>query len=128
VLCYPVLSPDRSTLGTDLIKGGSLRIERLVNMQKTAIHNAQNYRLEPNPMFTPDQKYIVFPLEHLRPGLRLRRGGREGCALILRPLMATPKSILWLLAAAVALPFAARAQDGLRPEHRGQPRPLVRPG
>jgi oligogalacturonide lyase len=60
VLCYPVLSPDRDTLGTDLIKGGSLRVERLVNMSKTAIHNAQNYRLEPNPMFTPDQKYVVF--------------------------------------------------------------------
>jgi oligogalacturonide lyase len=29
-------------------------------MSKTAIHGAQNYRLEPNPMFTPDQKYVIF--------------------------------------------------------------------
>jgi len=60
VLCYPVPNPDDHTLGDDLIKGGSLRVERLVNMSKTAIHGAQNYRLEPNPMFTPDQKYVVF--------------------------------------------------------------------
>ena len=45
---------------TNLIDGGSLKVERLVNMSKTAIHGAQNYRLEPNPMFTPDQKYVIF--------------------------------------------------------------------
>jgi oligogalacturonide lyase len=60
VLCHPVPNPDDHTLGTNLIKGGSLKVERLVNMQKTAIHGAQNYRLEPNPMFTPDKKYIIF--------------------------------------------------------------------
>jgi oligogalacturonide lyase len=41
-------------LGENLIKGGYLESEKLVNMSK------QNYRLEPNPSFTPDQKYIVF--------------------------------------------------------------------
>jgi hypothetical protein len=29
-------------------------------MSKTDIHGAQNYRLEPNPMFTLDQKYVIF--------------------------------------------------------------------
>jgi oligogalacturonide lyase len=29
-------------------------------MAKTDIHGAHNYRLEPNPSFTPDQKYVVF--------------------------------------------------------------------
>jgi oligogalacturonide lyase len=60
VLCHPVPNPDDHTLGTNLIAGGSLNVERLVNMSKTAIHGAQNYRLEPNPMFTPDQKYVIF--------------------------------------------------------------------
>jgi len=60
LLCHPVPNPDDHTLGTDLIDGGSLKVERLVNMSKTAIHGAQNYRLEPNPMFTPDQKYVIF--------------------------------------------------------------------
>jgi oligogalacturonide lyase len=60
VLCHPVPNADDHTLGSNLIKGGSLKVERLVNMQKTAIHGAQNYRLEPNPMFTPDKKYIIF--------------------------------------------------------------------
>jgi oligogalacturonide lyase len=60
LLCYPVPNPDDHTLGTNLIEGGSLRVERLVNMSKTAIHGAQNYRLEPNPMFTFDQKYVIF--------------------------------------------------------------------
>jgi oligogalacturonide lyase len=60
VLCRPVRNPDDHTLGTGLIKGGYFKVERLVNMSKTAIHGAQNYRLEPNPSFTPDQKYVVF--------------------------------------------------------------------
>jgi len=60
VLCHPVPNPDDHTLGANLIKGGSLKVERLVNMSKTAIHGAQNYRLEPNPMFTPDKKYVIF--------------------------------------------------------------------
>jgi oligogalacturonide lyase len=29
-------------------------------MSKTALHGAQNYRLEPKPSFTPDMKYIIF--------------------------------------------------------------------
>jgi oligogalacturonide lyase len=53
-LFRPVLVRDRGTLGTNLIQGGYLESERLVNMSK------QNYRLEPNPSFTPDQKFIVF--------------------------------------------------------------------
>jgi oligogalacturonide lyase len=60
VLCRPVRNPDDHTLGADLIKGGYLKSEKLVNMAKTDIHGAHNYRLEPNPSFTPDQKYVVF--------------------------------------------------------------------
>lgn len=54
ILLRPVLVPDRRTLGKNLIQGGYLVTERLVNMSK------HNYRLEPNPCFTPDMKYIVF--------------------------------------------------------------------
>jgi len=45
---------DQRTLGDNLSKGGYLESEKLVNMSK------HNYRLEPNPSFTPDQKFIVF--------------------------------------------------------------------
>jgi len=54
VLCRPHLVKDDHTLGTGLIKGGYLQTERLVNLSK------HNYRLEPNPSFTPDLKFIVF--------------------------------------------------------------------
>lgn len=60
VLCRPVLNQDNHTVGENLIKSGKLDAEHLVNLSKTAIHEAHNYRLEPNPMFTPDQKYIIF--------------------------------------------------------------------
>ena len=53
-LFRPVLVTNRQTLGKNLIKGGYLESEKLVNMSK------QNYRLEPNPSFTPDMKYVVF--------------------------------------------------------------------
>ena len=53
-LFRPRLIQDRQTLGDHLIKGGYLESEKLVNMSK------HNYRLEPNPSFTPDQKFIVF--------------------------------------------------------------------
>lgn len=53
-LFHPVCVPDSHTLGAHLIKGGYLESEKLVNMAK------HNYRLEPNPSFTPDQKFIVF--------------------------------------------------------------------
>lgn len=53
-LLRPALYSDDGTLGTNLIKGGILEPEKLVNMSK------QNYRLEPNPIFTPDMKWIVF--------------------------------------------------------------------
>jgi len=53
-LLRPTLIQDRGTVGEHLIKGGYLDSEKLVNMSK------HNYRLEPNPSFTPDQKYIVF--------------------------------------------------------------------
>jgi len=53
-LFRPVILPNQRTLGRNLIKGGYLESEKLVNMTK------QNYRLEPNPSFTPDMKYIVF--------------------------------------------------------------------
>jgi oligogalacturonide lyase len=54
ILLRPVLLGNQRTLGKNLIKGGYLESEKLVNMSR------QNYRLEPNPSFTPDQKYIVF--------------------------------------------------------------------
>jgi oligogalacturonide lyase len=54
ILLRPVFVADRGTIGSDLVKPGYLQSERLVNMSK------QNYRLEPNPTFTPDMKYIVF--------------------------------------------------------------------
>jgi oligogalacturonide lyase len=53
-LFRPVLVHNSGTLGDHLIKGGYLESEKLVDMSK------QNYRLEPNPSFTPDMKYIVF--------------------------------------------------------------------
>ena len=53
-LFRPVLLHNQRTLGEHLIKGGYLESEKLVNMSK------HNYRLEPNPSFTPDMKYIVF--------------------------------------------------------------------
>jgi oligogalacturonide lyase len=53
-LLRPVMVPSDGTLGTNLIEGGYVEPEKLVNMSK------QNYRLEPNPIFTPDMKYIVF--------------------------------------------------------------------
>ncbi|MGA2229361.1 MAG: oligogalacturonate lyase family protein [Tepidisphaeraceae bacterium] len=53
-LFRPRINADRRTLGKNLIKGGYLVSEKLVNMSK------QNYRLEPNPIFTPDEKYIIF--------------------------------------------------------------------
>jgi oligogalacturonide lyase len=53
-LFRPVMLRDQRTIGEHLIKGGYLESEKLVNMSK------HNYRLEPNPSFTPDQKFIVF--------------------------------------------------------------------
>jgi oligogalacturonide lyase len=53
-LFRPVRIPSRGTIGKNLIHGGYLESERLVNLSK------HNYRLEPNPIFTPDQKWIVF--------------------------------------------------------------------
>ncbi|HEV2693479.1 MAG TPA: oligogalacturonate lyase, partial [Verrucomicrobiae bacterium] len=60
-LFRPVLINDRQTLGTNLIKSGYLESEKLVNMSK------ENYRLEPNPSFTPDMKFIVFRSNMLGP-------------------------------------------------------------
>jgi oligogalacturonide lyase len=56
-LFHPELVPDAA--GADinqkgLIKPGVLRFERLVNMAK------HDYSLEPNAMFTPDGKWLVF--------------------------------------------------------------------
>jgi oligogalacturonide lyase len=53
-LFRPIRVSDRGTVGENLIKGGYLESEKLVNMSK------HNYRLEPNPTFTPDMKFIVF--------------------------------------------------------------------
>ncbi|HTL67480.1 MAG TPA: oligogalacturonate lyase family protein [Lacunisphaera sp.] len=53
-LFRPHRVPGDDTLGANLIQGGYLESEKLVNMSK------HNYRLEPNPTFTPDLKYVVF--------------------------------------------------------------------
>ena len=53
-LFRPHSVPSEGTIGTNLTKGGYLEAEKLVNMSK------HNYRLEPNPSFTPDQKFVVF--------------------------------------------------------------------
>jgi oligogalacturonide lyase len=53
-LFHPVIVRDEATPEKNLIKGGYVESEKLVNMSK------HNYRLEPNPIFTPDMKYIVF--------------------------------------------------------------------
>ncbi|HWA08188.1 MAG TPA: oligogalacturonate lyase family protein [Opitutaceae bacterium] len=54
VICRPVLSPDQNTHGTNLTRTGTLKVDRLVDMSK------HNYALEPNPIFTPDQKLVLF--------------------------------------------------------------------
>jgi oligogalacturonide lyase len=54
VLCRPLTFPDDHSLGTHLIKGGYFQVEKLANMSK------QNYLLEPNAFFTPDQRLVVF--------------------------------------------------------------------
>lgn len=43
-----VFVPDRKTVCENLIKGGYLEFEKLVNMSK------HDFRLEPNPSLTPD--------------------------------------------------------------------------
>ncbi|HWA85121.1 MAG TPA: oligogalacturonate lyase family protein [Opitutus sp.] len=53
-LFRPHVVRDDGTIGEHLIAGGYLEAEKLVNMAK------HNYRLEPNPSFTPDMKYVVF--------------------------------------------------------------------
>lgn len=53
-LFHPEPVKNDRTLGTNLIHGGRVRAERLVNMSKHI------YMLEPNPFFTPDQKLVVF--------------------------------------------------------------------
>lgn len=60
-LFRPKLVPDRGTLGEHLIRGGYLESEKLVDLAR------HNYRLEPNPMFTPDQKFIIFRSNLLGP-------------------------------------------------------------
>jgi oligogalacturonide lyase len=54
VLCRPVLNPDHGTFGSNLTKTGAVKVERLVNMSR------HNYQLEPNPIFTRDQKLVIF--------------------------------------------------------------------
>jgi len=53
-LFRPELIKDDHTLGEHLIHPGVLHAERLVNMARN------NYHLEPNVHFTPDQKWVIF--------------------------------------------------------------------
>jgi oligogalacturonide lyase len=59
-LFHPHLIPDNHSKGENLIRPGFFEAEKLVNMSKTAIHGAHDYRLEPNVSFTPDQKWVIF--------------------------------------------------------------------
>ncbi len=53
-LFHPEPVKNDRTLGVNLIHGGVVRAEKLVNMSRHI------YMLEPNPFFTPDQKLVVF--------------------------------------------------------------------
>lgn len=53
-LFRPQLIENRGSDNETFVKPGVLRAERLVNMSK------HQYRLEPNPSFTPDQRWVVF--------------------------------------------------------------------
>lgn len=53
-LFRPEIIPNRGTEDKSFVQPGVLRSERLVNMSR------HQYRLEPNPSFTPDQKWVVF--------------------------------------------------------------------
>jgi oligogalacturonide lyase len=53
-LFRPEIIPNRGTQDKSFVQPGVLRAERLVNMSR------HQYRLEPNPSFTPDQKWVVF--------------------------------------------------------------------
>jgi oligogalacturonide lyase len=57
----PDVAGVRAPNSAELIDGGILKAERLVNMSK------HDYRLEPNVTFTPDQKWIVFRSNLLGP-------------------------------------------------------------
>jgi TolB-like protein/Tfp pilus assembly protein PilF len=69
-LFRPELISNRGIEDPGFIRPGVLRAERLVNMSK------HDYRLEPNPSFTPDQKWVVFRSKYVRSHLRFR--GRSG--------------------------------------------------
>jgi len=53
-LFRPEIIPNRGIEDRSFVRPGVLRAERLVNMSR------HQYRLEPNPSFTPDQKWVVF--------------------------------------------------------------------
>jgi oligogalacturonide lyase len=56
-LFHPALVPDTAGTnidGTGLIRPGVFKAERLVNMAK------HDYALEPNAMFSPDGKWVIF--------------------------------------------------------------------
>jgi oligogalacturonide lyase len=53
-LFRPQRMENRGVDDPGFVQPGTLRPERLVNMSK------HNYRLEPNVLFTPDRKYVVF--------------------------------------------------------------------
>ncbi len=53
-LFRPELVPNRGADDKSLVQPGVLRAEKLVNMAK------HDYRLEPNVMFSPDRKWVIF--------------------------------------------------------------------
>ena len=53
-LFRPELLRNSGVNDKDLIQGGVLRSERLVNMSR------HDYRLEPNVRFSPDKKMVIF--------------------------------------------------------------------
>jgi oligogalacturonide lyase len=53
-LFHPELIPNRGIIDSQFVNPGVLRAERLVNLSR------HQFRLEPNVIFTPDQKWIIF--------------------------------------------------------------------
>jgi oligogalacturonide lyase len=74
-LFRPELIPNRGIEDKSFVQPGVLRAERLVNMSR------QQYRLEPNPSFTPDQKWVVFRSNMFGPtyvfAVEVARGGAD---------------------------------------------------
>jgi len=66
LLCRPVLNRNDRTLGENLIKGGKLETERLVNLAKTDIHEAHQLPFGAQSHVHSRPEICDLPIEHLR--------------------------------------------------------------